>query len=254
MRIRVYAALVVSSGWLIGGLCATAAPIAHDSFSYPDGDLAGAGDGAGWAGAWHDIHPDGAPKTFVLAPGLEYADGDGVQLATAGSQVGIAYDTSRKIDLDTASRPELAGVVADGKLGVDGPSVWISLLARCESGYGWSVVELNAGTREQVKLCHAGDSENWGFIDTATRETDTPVTEPVFILVRIDFRADDDAIHLWIDPSLASEPDAETADATGAYPDAAFDTVVIRGDSTDETYIDELRIGTTWADVCPPKE
>ncbi len=116
------------------------------------------------------------------------------------------------------------------------------------------MVELNAGAREQVKLCHAGDSEYWAFIDTATRETDTPVTEPVFMLVRIDFRADDDAIHLWIDPSLASEPGAETADATGAYPDATFDTVVIRGDSTDETYIDELRIGTTWADVCPPKE
>jgi len=240
--------LVLGARWAFG------APIAYDGFTYAEGNLAGNSGGEGWDNEWRDVHPDGVPKTFVAGPGMEHADDTGMQLATEGSQVGIAYDTSRRIDLDAASRPELAAVIADGKLGADGATVWISLLARCESGYGWAVVELNDGSREQVKLCHAGDSENWGFIDTATRESGTPTTEQVFMVVRIDFRGPEDEIHLWTNPDLAAEPDIANADAAGAYPEASFDTVVIRGDATDETYIDELRVGTTWTDVCLPKE
>lgn len=235
--------LVMGARWAIG------APIAYDGFAYAEGDLAGNHGGSGWTGAWHDVHPDGRPKTFIALPGMEHSDDEGARLATVGGQVGIAYDTSRRIDLDAEARPDLAAVTEDGKLGATGATVWISLLARNESGYGWAVVELNDGSREQVKLCHAGDSENWGFIDTATRETDTPVDEQAFMVARIDFRGPEDDIYLWTNPDLTTEPDIANADARGAYPGASFDTVVIRGDATDETYIDELRIGTTWADV-----
>lgn len=69
------------------------------------------------------------------------------------------------------------------------------------------------------------------------------------MVMRIDFKNPKDEIYLWTNPDLAAEPSIEKADAKGAYPGASFNTVVIRGDSNDETYVDELRIGTKWVDV-----
>ena len=231
---------------------AMAAPIASDSFDYPEGNLAENNGGSGWENAWYDVHPGGTPKTFVLPPSLEYTDSKGMKLSAAGSQVGIAYDTSRIINLDTAARSDLAPFVKDGKLGADGTTIWISLLAFCdEGGEAWSLVELREGEEtEKLKIGHAGGATKWSYIDARTRQGKTPLTEQAFVVIRIDFKSGKDDIYMWTNPDLGTEPAFETADVKSRHCDASFNTIVFRGDVNDEVYVDELRIGTTWADVC----
>lgn len=228
-----------------------AVEIAYDSFEYPEGNLAGNSGGSGWRNAWYDVHPGGMPKSFVISPGQEYVDSNGLKLCTAGGRVGIAYDVLRYLNLDTVSRPELRAFVKEGRLGADSTTIWISFLAHSESGSAWSLVDLYAGEEERLPLGHAGRAANWGFVDNrGSREGKSPVSEDVFFVVRIDFKTANDDIYFWTNPDLDSEPAIEKADIKGSDSDASFDAVWIRGDAGDEMYVDELRIGTRWADVC----
>lgn len=77
------------------------------------------------------------------------------------------------------------------------------------------------------------------------------------VLIVMSYNVDNGQINAWINPSSTSfGGSAPTADITNtdASP-TSIDRFMLRQDSTNETpdmVFDELRIGTTWADVTPP--
>ena len=81
------------------------------------------------------------------------------------------------------------------------------------------------------------------------------IGDSVFIVMSYDI--DSGAINGWVNPAGTdfggSAPTALLTD-TDATPDTLIDRFALRQDSTNETpamTIDELRIGTSWADVTP---
>jgi hypothetical protein len=104
------------------------------------------------------------------------------------------------------------------------------------------------GTTYDIALTNSSSGSNFST-------TKYNVGENVFIVMS--YNIDTGAINGWINPAGAdlggSAPAAVLTD-TDASPNAIIDTFVLRQDSAGETpamTFDELRIGTSWADVTP---
>jgi hypothetical protein len=82
--------------------------------------------------------------------------------------------------------------------------------------------------------------------------TDYALNEVVFIVFNYDI--DNDNVNAWINPTLGSpEPSADISEASGSSGNT-FTQFLIRQDSATKTpsiVMDELRIGTSWAQVTP---
>ena len=103
------------------------------------------------------------------------------------------------------------------------------------------------GTTYDIALTNA--SSGSGFVGNYS------IGDSVFIVMSYDI--DSGAINGWVNPAGTdfggSAPTALLTD-TDATPDTLIDRFALRQDSTNETpamTIDELRIGTSWADVTP---
>ena len=93
---------------------------------------------------------------------------------------------------------------------------------------------------------------------TGTTESDEtipypPVGDPVneFILIRIDFRASDEAVRLWRNPSLSSQPADGEALLTGTQElGNTLSALTARSNAWHtQLMLDEIRIGSTFNDV-----
>ena len=92
----------------------------------------------------------------------------------------------------------------------------------------------------------------------ASRPSAVPIDRLSLVVVRIDHHAGNDNAYLFVNPTLGVEPEISTADATslGIY-DFSFNQVRpfanqgIPNVPDAEISIDELRIGTSYADVTP---
>ena len=82
--------------------------------------------------------------------------------------------------------------------------------------------------------------------------TDYEIDDVIFIVMNYDI--DNDTVNAWVNPTLGgTEPAAEISEASGSTGNT-FSQFLIRQDDPDETpgiVMDELRIGTAWADVTP---
>lgn len=259
-------------------------PFAYEPFDYPPqpiprsdeewpsvGGLNGLDGGRGFAEPWREAgslvaiieanpadHP-WKPHDLRQFGTLGYSDRFGTILACRGNQLrtsaGPSSMTRRKLDVSTA--PDR---LRDGDtLGVDGSSLWISFLVQSfdSSGYGrYAYVQLgsdDAGLR--IGKLRNVPSGNWSaaaVTDNAeinVRASEKPSGEGVLVVARIDFRSGPEQATIWINPDLTTEP--ATADSTLRLPvpDFRLDTLSICGRySTD---FDEIRLGSTFADVTP---
>jgi hypothetical protein len=223
--------------------------IAVDSFDYESGVLGGKGGYAdGWNVAW-----TGGQR--VVAPGMRHGN-----LTAAGNaaESGSGDAAFRDLNLNPTARLGLADQIEDGKLGKDGTSVWISFLADgsgANLGETWSGISLFDESSERLLLGKPDQASNWGVGlpcggDPETVLSDVPISDQVLFLTKIDFLSGDEALHVWINPSLDGVPeDAEAAISTMCG-DFDFDRVRIAG-NTLITY-DELRLGLLYTDVIQP--
>ena len=110
---------------------------------------------------------------------------------------------------------------------------------------------------EKLKVGHPGGTSHWSLITAANQEGNTygnregnaALASTAFLVIRIDFKDARNDVYLWTNPALGIEPAVEDADVKTWVPDASFDTIVLRGQAQDRVSMDELRIGTSWADV-----
>jgi hypothetical protein len=80
-------------------------------------------------------------------------------------------------------------------------------------------------------------------------------TSPRLVVMKIDYMSGNDNVELFVDPTLGTEPTTPTATTTSVI-DLAFDGLSFAcypsasGEYT-PTYVDEIRVGTSYADVTP---
>lgn len=207
--------------------------IAYEGFAYSAGSLDGDNGGTGWANAWS---ASSSGSASVSAAGLTYASG-GKSLVTSGGSVSLPGD-------------HYGGFRSPASVPTSG-SMYISFLAD-RTGDGESNylgLSLFSGGAEQAIFGAMNGETHWGIEQNTTgatyMTTETVGATPTLLVARIDFGASDDTVSLYVNPSLTAEPSTPSVSAT--FNTFSWDRIRIQ--SRVAGNVDEIRIGTTYADV-----
>ena len=227
-----------------------AAALAYEGFNYPSGAnaLASQNGGTGWTGAW-----DTGPSD-ITAGGFNYTDGLGNQLVTTGNRATADQDSNGNLRF-------LSNTYATG-------TIYLSYLLQCTnatSQFNYAGLSLFSGVSEQIFFGEinggpphgALGTERLGFSSNYFIGTDASLLN--LMVVKIEFNAGTTAgnekVSIFVNPSLDAEPDIAFR-----FPDVAdfsFNRIRIQSGRTTGTdpleigQMDEIRIGTTYADVTP---
>ena len=142
----------------------------------------------------------------------------------------------------------------------DGSTVYISFLAQQTSSGtgGYSGLSLFSGTStEQLFLGRATSTANWGVdprAGTGAVQSGSLAAAQSLLVARIDFGAGTTAgnehVRLYVNPSAAGEPAVADVDLPNKA-NFTWDTIRLQAGNGGTADWDEVRIGTTYADVVP---
>ena len=211
----------------------------YEGFDYATGSLNGRNGGTGdWKDPW-----SGDSDIRVVSPGFTETDGGGNELTVSGNRVGktgnAVLKTVRTLNNETGASPE---------------TVWASVIIDGDGGnriHNFSLGDglfIGQGTKDS-STNRLGMSDQNGLLQNSTI---TPAGQH-FLVLRVDFRSGNEHAWLWIDPSLTSEPSTASANASStSVTDFKFAFVQIQVQRPNNTGIDEIRLGSSFADVTPP--
>jgi hypothetical protein len=237
-----------------------AALLVYEGFDYPAGNLRGQNGGSGsigWGGAWtqQDNTTTGSAGS-VVAGSMEYST-----LVTSGNRASIPQ-TSGNAGRDWRYfGSTISGLVH--------PEIWISFVIQSSSdGANHAGIGLFNNTSHTVgtemTTIGKGSGDTWGYatgLSSAgnfSQSSTTPTTLSLLV-----YRFETDAVtgratsHLWVNPSLGSTPATASADAFWAQQSGqfAFNRIRVSHAQAGATLsVDELRVGTSFADVAPVPE
>lgn len=236
----VLAAVMVVSGAMTS--TANAALIAYDGFDYPTGNLAGNGTGSlGFSSNWST--PTDA--VTVTSPGLTFPE-----LAVNGNTAFLSPSSA-----NAASERMLSSSLATE----GGAPTYISFLFDRQAGSRYFGLELRDGGSQTVFVGSNSGASNYTLSGPVSLDSGVPVTaDPALLVVRIDSPTggSNDSISLFVNPTPGGPEPTADATATGLNVDS-FDLISLAagftsGSNTTATgFIDEIRIGSTFASVTP---
>ncbi len=217
-----------------------------DSFAYPTGSLGGNGPPPGsppGQGGWVSLNLD--PQ--VSAPGLVFPS-----LVTTGNAATLA---------DSNNNGDAAGADLNAVGTGDNSVVWIGfLIAEASgSGSGYAVVTFNEGFGSAAPGFGLLDGQRVYGIDNDTGlahsqalTTVAASTDTVWLVVRLDFIIGSET--LFVNPSRDHEPKSAEGFArlhmAPAFQTGGFNRIDLKeGFNSGAFTFDELRIGTTFADI-----
>jgi hypothetical protein len=238
------------------GTVCRAATILYEPFDYPVGGLNGQNGGVGFSEAWTST---GTPNTAITSPGLTYSN-----LQTSGNAVAGTNSMFMKRRFDSTG---LTG---------DGASYWFSIL--------FAATDTTTGTATAIPSFfsnfNAGNGQSAGFavsynIQSATTlsmdariggsirgSTTIPGTNyydgsVAMVLGRITFSdtAGQDRLEVWLNPTLGVPPGTPLFNVTGTWVDPGSNNAFYMNKyDPPDRLIDEIRLGTSIADVTPVPE
>jgi len=227
--------------------------LASEDFDYPAGELNGQGGGEGWNGAWSDVLN---PGTRVAAGGLSGGTNvpTGFDAQSAGNSAFIPNDTraGRYLDCSVGGNFGAYGYLdSNGRIGADGTTVYLSFLEQPGKTSLFYEFELNRGTEriggigndtrtDQVNLRAPGSRF------AAIGPGDTNVN---FYVMRIDFKAGNDDVRVYRNPTGTIEP--EVADLTlHDRADLAFNRISLAAFANSNTVkFDQIRLASSWPEA-----
>ena len=241
-------ALVISGlGFALISSPARADLMFSESFAYPLGRLDGKGPPPGsppGQGTWRTLARDGQ----VGAPGLVYR---GIQ--SSGNTASLRDDgTSFDGDIVSADITPLGGPA--------GGVVWIGYLLETFRDQGFATLTFNDATGATPLSPQFGVIYNrlqYGIdnnvIPAVVALTDIhTLPRTVWLVIKLDFNTGQQ--FLFVNPSRRTEPPEAAADAQLAmnpeFQASGFDSITLReGRSSGKASFDEIRVGTTFANV-----
>lgn len=239
---------------------AHAALNAYDGFTgYPAGDLTGNNGGSGWNGAY----TDSGNSTIVETTGLTY-----LNLQTTGGK-------SRTNDgggVTTINFRNLNAIYGD-----DETETWISFVGRRNGATatnlfaGVSLYNSNGTGTADGEVSFASTTAGtvlWRVLDlggAASTNSTVAINSDTnyFLLARIIWNTPDltlagpttagnDAVYLYVNPTIGgAAPSTASASAARNVTITNFDKIRIAGQNAVDFSFDEIRIGSTFADVTP---
>ncbi len=219
-----------------------AAELVYEGFDYPAASaITPQSGGSGWSSGWtHD-----GESGVVSAAGLGYMDYLGNVLTTSG----LGMETTGSATTRNF-RSVSAGQLTD---------VWISFLYELpESNSLFEGISFYRGSTPVFAISNSsvdtsatitlGNSVTGG--NASTNKGVFGITHFVVLhLIEGGGATGGDKVEAFIDPAFSANP--SVPDATIQAADFNFDTIRIAGQNGATLFIDEFRIGETFADVCP---
>ncbi|EIQ00269.1 hypothetical protein OpiT1DRAFT_04811 [Opitutaceae bacterium TAV1] len=247
----------------------------YDGFDYRTQALDGSDGGKGaWKTEWRKSAAGGVA---LLAPGFEYKDGDGWQLAVHGRRAQLSSNVTAGAyrDFDASS----AGLIPGGEEGGGKGVLWMSFLAQIEGGpfeNSGDEISFQLRAAKDLPLLTVGVMgrlNEWriraeGITKVFSRGAAKRPPEMLsWIVIRVDVDnapGVSDAVHLWVNPRAPREPSVSLANARIVGQDLwgaehPFQPVRLRigtigtAKSGPEKHLawDEIRLGRSFADVAP---
>jgi len=253
--------LIVAFG-LIVGMSVTSAQavlLVHEPFDYPDTEtLDGQNGGIGFGGPWAPSDPDpGERIPAEIGAGSLTGGGVPAGVATSGNHA-IAGDG---IDGNPQQEDERSlGTTLDG-FQDDGDTLWLSVIAQKTGGpnneaFG-PLLLLDGGPGDNfvmgIRDPAGGKSDNWSLGhragNTVFDSSTAPTTDLSWLVMRIDYNAGAEDVHLWVNPDPGTEPLTGDADASVSDQNFTFDWIEVSARNDITGVVDEIRIGTEFADL-----
>ncbi len=234
-----------------------AAPYFIDHFSYANGANLGATAGGGvvWTLSGGDVSQIAVSSSATLAApnGFAGAAGWGVAVTPTGTRkaTGVPFNGSTGIP------------VADGNVVYASFLLDVRVLpaANLRVAYMHNGAASSAGVEVVVSSSGQVGIQKKGSGTTFVSGTPVAAQGTHLVVLRYKFQTGSDEVAVWVDPGTASFG-SETAPATGAFAattgggsdmSAAITYFLIESAAVTGPvfWVDEVRIGTTWADVTP---
>lgn len=242
---------------------ANAALLAYEGFDYAEGSLSGQNGGSGWGGAW----TAGSVVPGSLSYGSLATTGNSALISGSGGSLSAYRDFAAEYGAGTyyisfiGQRLSPHGTLDDNTVRASSFQI--------HKGFGTSGDErLSAG---KATTAAPNQLYNWALFSDGSgallEESAEPITNLAFVLMEFVVQDDvdgegpgvsTDEARMWINPSLdgpLGAPDVELTQAEGNNHDYLFGRVrIFSGNSNAQGLyadfaIDEIRLGTTLADV-----
>ena len=256
-RLVSVAAGAVALGCLSFGVpSARASLLVYEPFNYTLGatlDNQGNGSDIGFQSGSTWQNGGGTTGTNTVVAGMTYTDANGNSLAVSGNAAYIPNST-------TANETEYRNLSAT--YGTAGQTLWISLLGQgsaASSFAGLSLINTNISSGSQEVLFLGQSGTDWSFVDypspTASgigEDSGSVAANKALLVYQVVVGASTGyTINMWANPllgsSLSTIPNATYTNTTDTF--SQFDQFVVHS-GTSATF-DEIRIGTSYADVAP---
>ena len=218
--------------------------LAYESFNYAGGSsLSNQNGGIGWASAWSDE----GTKTTVSSTGMEHPQQQ--LLVSNGSldfSVPVLSSVTQERDITTT-------------LGTASTTAWVSFLVEPdETGiFDYAGVSFGDSGTDQIWVGYGNTqfaiNKHLGsepvYVPTVTA---TP-GQTYFLVAELEFTAGKDTVTLYVDPTPGESTPDSVYSATKSNRDLGTFTefILANGTGTNNASIDELRIGTSFAEVAP---
>ncbi len=234
-------------------------PLAYEGFDYPAGstNLTGNNGGSGWAGAWQTVDGGSADVTAAsLVAGTRAPADFGLRSLGNSSRLPNAHRVGRLLDTSTNGPFGLRGFLdGNGRIGKDGSTLYISFLQQPNGTSYFYEFELHrdnlgdAGRIAGIGNDQAGNNVNL----RAPAGTQTVIgagsTAVNFYVLRIDFKAGNDDVFVYRNPTTTTEPATATLTKLAAA-DMSFNGISFGAFLNGRTVAhDELRLGRSWAEA-----
>lgn len=234
--------------------------LAYEGFNYAagSGNLPGQNGGSGWSGAWTLVGGSGADviSTNLLAGENAPVGFDIRSLSRAVFQPSMSR-SGRGLDCSSTSSFGKRGFVdADGRIGADGKTLYVSFLQRPDGAKKFYEFEFHRGNLgDPGRIAGIGNDLNSTTVNfRAPNGTQTPIAEGTtntsFYVLRIDFKTGADDVTFYQNPTGEIEAENSAALFIPAAGDMSFDGISLAAYDNNRTVMhDEIRVGATWQDV-----
>lgn len=237
--------------WMSGAMAGHATPVAYEGFDITPGAGALADAGGATSSGWTNNWTTGVANN-VVSDSLGYTNNGVLSTVGGAAQLTVANGGSFR-----HFAPPYSSSTG---------TYWISFTAVVRSNASYAGLSLVNAFNEMLFVGDPSGGTNWGAQAYGTNgiitNTTLAVTNAAFIVVRVDFNVGGgvlDDTRIWINPDLsAGVPGDGVASMNllgvnfSGSGDARFGRVRLQqGTAGNNAIFDEIRIGTTWADVSP---
>ena len=233
----------------------------YDGFNYAAGAVDGTtqAGGIGWNGPWQQVNGSGVIITAGNLSGGVKVPG-GYDSRSIGNCVEVPSNaqtrSGRLFDCSATSELAKQGFIdGNGNVGANGKTVYLSFLQQADRTGGFYEMEFHRGNlSDPGRMGGIGNDAGGGNVNLRApnnvndRSLGAGNTAVNFYVVRIDYKAGNDDVFVYRNPTSLTEPATPTLTVSNVA-DMSFNGLSVAAYNGPDVKHDEIRLGATWADA-----